>query len=200
MARTATLPAASAAAHPAAAAGFTLTEMIVVVALIAVGFAVAIPVTHGHGHPGQERQLGGGRRTPSSTAPATAPWPNGATSSSTFITAQPHAAGAHRGAVAASRPSSANCSSKAARSSSTSRRRPDTPDAFGAAERDRLHRHRPVMFTSDGSLIDSAGDVANGTVFMGVPDHPETRRGRSPSSASPGMLRTWKWRGAQWFQ
>ena len=57
----------------------------------------------------------------------------------------------------------------------------------------------PVMFTSDGSLIDSAGDVTNGTIFIarpGVarhrPGHHDLRRHRH------GAL--WKWRGSEWQQ
>ena len=48
----------------------------------------------------------------------------------------------------------------------------DTPDAFGAAAAIAFTGTAPVMFTSDGSLIDSAGDVTNGTIFMGVPEPP----------------------------
>ena len=55
------------------------------------------------------------------------------------------------------------------------------------------------MFTSDGSLIDSAGDVTNGTIFFGVPNHPETARAITVFGVT-GMLRTWKWGGASWMQ
>ena len=55
------------------------------------------------------------------------------------------------------------------------------------------------MFTSDGSLIDSAGDVTNGTIFIGGPNHPETARAITVWGVT-GMLRTWKWRGRVWMQ
>ena len=53
------------------------------------------------------------------------------------------------------------------------------------------------MFTSDGSLIDSAGDPTNGTIFVERPDHPETARAVTISGVT-GMMSTWKWRGQAW--
>ena len=55
------------------------------------------------------------------------------------------------------------------------------------------------MFTSDGSLIDAAGDVTNGTIFIANPEHPETARAITISGVT-GMLRSWKWRGSSWIQ
>jgi Tfp pilus assembly protein FimT len=57
----------------------------------------------------------------------------------------------------------------------------------------------PVMFTSDGSLIDSAGDVTNATIFVGKPDSLETARAVTILGVT-GLLQTWKWRGAVWQQ
>lgn len=57
----------------------------------------------------------------------------------------------------------------------------------------------PVMFTSDGSLIDSAGDVANGTIFIVKPGSMETARAVSIFGVT-GLLRSWKWRGSEWMQ
>ena len=49
---------------------------------------------------------------------------------------------------------------------------PDTPDHFGGATTAiNFTGVRPVMFTSDGSLIDAAGDVTNGTVFIAKPSN-----------------------------
>jgi prepilin-type N-terminal cleavage/methylation domain-containing protein len=53
---------------------------------------------------------------------------------------------------------------------------PDTPDQFGAATAQTFSGTPPVMFTSDGSLIDSAGDVVNGSIFVGLPSQPLTAR------------------------
>lgn len=57
----------------------------------------------------------------------------------------------------------------------------------------------PVAFTSDGSLIDQAGDVVNGTIFIIKPGNLETARAVTIWGVT-GMVRTWKWRGSQWMQ
>jgi prepilin-type N-terminal cleavage/methylation domain-containing protein len=197
MARTATPPAAGAAAPPAAAAGFTLTEMIVVVALIAIGFAVAIPVTMD--------------------------MVTRAKNDSSVVVAHTFLDSARDRAVAERRnfeltfilpnrmqlerievPSGvktvvAEMQLEGGQEFIKFPEVGDTPDAFGAPTAIHFTGTQPVMFTSDGSLIDSAGDVVNGSVFMGVPDHPETARAVTIFGVT-GMLRTWKWRGAEWFQ
>jgi prepilin-type N-terminal cleavage/methylation domain-containing protein len=73
----------------------------------------------------------------------------------------------------------------------------DTPDHFGAAGGVNFTGALPVMFTSDGSLIDAAGDVANGTVFVSNANSPNTARAISITGIT-GLLRRWKWRGAGW--
>jgi prepilin-type N-terminal cleavage/methylation domain-containing protein len=57
----------------------------------------------------------------------------------------------------------------------------------------------PVMFTSDGTLVDSNGDVINGSVFTALPNQPDTARAVTIFGVS-GLTRAWKWRGAQWFE
>jgi prepilin-type N-terminal cleavage/methylation domain-containing protein len=76
---------------------------------------------------------------------------------------------------------------------------PDTPDAFGGATATQFSGPAPVMFTSDGSLIDSAGDVTNGTVFVGKPGQPDTARAVTVYGIT-GLLRSYKWRGASWLE
>ena len=76
---------------------------------------------------------------------------------------------------------------------------PDTPDAFGNASATQFGGPLPVMFTSDGSLIDSAGDITNGTVFFGKPGQPDTARAVTIFGVT-GLLRSWKWRGASWLE
>ena len=75
---------------------------------------------------------------------------------------------------------------------------PDTPDAFGNANAIQFSGTGPWMFTSDGSLIDSNGDVSNGTVFLGVPNDVKTARAVTVFGAT-GLMRTWRWRGTKWF-
>ncbi len=55
----------------------------------------------------------------------------------------------------------------------------------------------PMMFTSDGSLIDSAGDPRNGTIYVARPGFPETQRAVTIFGTT-GLLRAWKLRGNQW--
>jgi prepilin-type N-terminal cleavage/methylation domain-containing protein len=76
---------------------------------------------------------------------------------------------------------------------------PDTPDLFGNAAPFQFTGTGPWMFTSDGSLIDSQGDVANGTIFFGVPNKPESARAVTVFGIT-GIMRSWKWRNAQWSE
>ena len=76
---------------------------------------------------------------------------------------------------------------------------PDTPDAFGAGSAIYFSGTGPWMFTSDGSLIDSAGDVSNGTIFFGQPNKRESARAMTVFGVT-GLIRVWKWRGAQWSE
>lgn len=178
-------------------AGFTLAELIVVVAVIAVGFAVAIPVTMD--------------------------MVTRAKNDSSVVVAQTFIDAAHDRAVAERRnieltfvapnrilmerievPTNAKTLVGEMQLESGQEFLKyggvgDTPDAFGSATAVSFTGTMPVMFTSDGSLIDSAGDVTNGTIFMGVPDHPETARAITIYGMT-GMVRTWKWRGASWLQ
>jgi prepilin-type N-terminal cleavage/methylation domain-containing protein len=185
-----------AAAGSRSARGFTLAEMLVVVALIAIGSAVAIPVT---------MEMVNRAKNDSSVVVA-----------HTFIdSARDRAVAERRNVelefVAPNRlrmyrievPSGVRTllnemqlegGQELIKFPGVS----DTPDAFGAGAAVSFTGPMPVMFTSDGSLIDSAGDVVNGSVFMGVPDRPESARADTVVGIT-GMIRTWKWRGAQWF-
>ena len=59
--------------------------------------------------------------------------------------------------------------------------------------------HVPAMFTTDGSFVNSNGDVLNGTLFH--------RRARRPLSARAvtifgptGAMRLWRWNGRAWVE
>jgi prepilin-type N-terminal cleavage/methylation domain-containing protein len=56
----------------------------------------------------------------------------------------------------------------------------------------------PVMFTSDGSLIDSQGDPTNAAIFVGKPGTADTQRAITIWGIT-GIVRSWKWRGT-WRQ
>jgi prepilin-type N-terminal cleavage/methylation domain-containing protein len=75
----------------------------------------------------------------------------------------------------------------------------DTPDGFGAASATQFSGTGPYMFTSEGSLVDTAGDISNGTIFMAIPNQPETARAVTVFGVT-GMTRTWKWRGQKWME
>lgn len=79
----------------------------------------------------------------------------------------------------------------------------DTPDKFGsiaiAGVAAKFSGVGPVMFTSDGSLIDAAGDPTSGTIFVASPSRSETARAVTIAGVT-GMMRSWKWRGSKWLQ
>jgi Tfp pilus assembly protein FimT len=76
---------------------------------------------------------------------------------------------------------------------------PDTPDAFGATATASFSGTPPVMFSSDGSLVDASGDVVNGSIFMGLPNQSDTARAVTIFGAT-GVTRAWKWRGSKWME
>lgn len=73
----------------------------------------------------------------------------------------------------------------------------DTEDDFGASAPINYGGPMPVMFTTDGSLVDAAGDVVNASIFVGVPNQPTTARAVTILGVS-GLMRTWKWDGTKW--
>lgn len=74
---------------------------------------------------------------------------------------------------------------------------PDTPDKFGRTNAVHFTGKLPVMFTSDGSLIDANGDVVNGSVFMAGPGTGDMVRAITIFGVT-GLMRTWKWSGKEW--
>jgi prepilin-type N-terminal cleavage/methylation domain-containing protein len=73
----------------------------------------------------------------------------------------------------------------------------DTLDAFGHAGAIAFGTTPTIRFTSDGSLIDSSGDILNGTLFLGVPNDISSARAITIFGAT-GLIRSWKWYGSQW--
>jgi prepilin-type N-terminal cleavage/methylation domain-containing protein len=74
---------------------------------------------------------------------------------------------------------------------------PDTPDAFGHSGAVAFGSTPTIRFTSDGSLIDSSGDVLNGTLFVGVPNQVGSARAVTIFGAT-GLIRSWRWQGSSW--
>ena len=54
-------------------------------------------------------------------------------------------------------------------------------------------------FSSEGTLIDASGDVLNGTVFLAIPDQPNSARAISIFGIT-ALLRTWRWDGGRWVE
>jgi prepilin-type N-terminal cleavage/methylation domain-containing protein len=72
----------------------------------------------------------------------------------------------------------------------------DTPDAFGmagAVDFDAV----PARFTTDGTLVNTAGSPINGTIFLVIPGTPNTFRAVTVLGAT-GRVRGYRWTGTQW--
>jgi prepilin-type N-terminal cleavage/methylation domain-containing protein len=78
---------------------------------------------------------------------------------------------------------------------------PDTPDAFGnlgGIEFGGLVNGPPtMMFQSDGTFVDTVGNILNGTVFLGIPNVPVAGRAVTVVGAT-GRIRMYKGTGRGW--
>jgi len=75
----------------------------------------------------------------------------------------------------------------------------DTPDAFGASSEIALGTKVPAMFTTDGSFIDSGGDVLNGSLFIGITGDRTSARAITIFGPT-GAMRLWRWNGREWVE
>jgi Tfp pilus assembly protein FimT len=76
---------------------------------------------------------------------------------------------------------------------------PDSSITVAAGDAVDFTGDEPVMFTSDGSLIDANGDVTNGVLFL------QKRAAEDGSRAIAiwgvtGLVRTWRWGGSEWIE
>lgn len=76
---------------------------------------------------------------------------------------------------------------------------PDTPDAFGAATATAFGSYTPPMFTTDGSFINSQGDVLNGSVFISIPGDRTSARAITIFGPT-GAMHLWRWNGKAWVE
>lgn len=179
------------------AAGFTLAELLVVVALIAVGTAVAIPVTIATVN----------RAKDDSAVSVTQAFIDGARDRAVaerrnieLVFEPPNTLKLERVEVPSGvKTLVGEIKLEAGQEFHKFAGIPDTPDAFGGAAAIYFSGTGPWMFTSDGSLIDSAGDVANGTIFFADPDKYDSARAMTVFGVT-GLIRVWKWRGALWSE
>lgn len=73
----------------------------------------------------------------------------------------------------------------------------DTPDQFGASGPIAFGASPARLLTSEGTLVDSSGDVLNGTLFFGVPGDRQSARAVTVLGAT-ALFRTWRWDGRRW--
>lgn len=73
----------------------------------------------------------------------------------------------------------------------------DRPDAFGNGSSKSFGAATAIMFSTDGSLIDSGGAPVNGTVFVTIPGVALSFRAITVQG-STGRVRGYKWTGGQW--
>ena len=76
---------------------------------------------------------------------------------------------------------------------------PDTPDLFGMASATDFDLVAPWMFTSEGTFIGGSGDVTNGTVFLSIPNQPNSARAVTVMGAT-ALIRAWRWNGREWVE
>jgi prepilin-type N-terminal cleavage/methylation domain-containing protein len=75
----------------------------------------------------------------------------------------------------------------------------DTPDAFGGSTAIAFGVTPTQMFTSEGSFVDSVGDVLNGTVFFGAAGDKNTARAITVFGPT-ALIRVWRWNGSKWTE
>ena len=73
----------------------------------------------------------------------------------------------------------------------------DTPDGFGNSSAISFGSGQPIMFTTDGTLIDSNGSPVNGTVFLSIANVPKSARAVTVLGAT-GRVRGYRWTGLAW--
>jgi Tfp pilus assembly protein FimT len=75
---------------------------------------------------------------------------------------------------------------------------PDTPDSLGKAAAVDFGGSTTLIFLSDGTLVDVAGNPVSGSVFLGLTGHPETARAVTVLGAT-GRIRGYRWTGTSWI-
>ena len=77
---------------------------------------------------------------------------------------------------------------------------PDTPDMFGNATAIDFDGTGPIAFTSDGSLVDSAGDLSNLTILFGNSSNTSTDAARAVTiMGATGLVKNFAWGRTAWI-
>ena len=74
---------------------------------------------------------------------------------------------------------------------------PDTPDGFGRAAPIDFGEVDSISFNAEGQLVDEAGNIVNGSIFIGKPNAPMTARAVTVFGPTSN-IRTYRWNGAAW--
>jgi prepilin-type N-terminal cleavage/methylation domain-containing protein len=74
---------------------------------------------------------------------------------------------------------------------------PDTPDGFGNTTAIDFGAAAAVMFNAEGQLVDEAGNIINGTIFIGRIGAPMTARALTVFGPT-STIRTFRWNGSEW--
>lgn len=80
----------------------------------------------------------------------------------------------------------------------------DTPEAFGLTNTPIafgpvVGTVPTIMFTSEGTLVDSSGDTINGTLFLGTPG--DRNSARAITFFGPtALLKAYRWDGSKWTE
>lgn len=74
---------------------------------------------------------------------------------------------------------------------------PDTPSLFGNAAPVTVGGTAPVMFSSEGALIDAANNPINATISLGIEGDPLSATAVTVLGATASIER-WRWDGARW--
>ncbi len=76
---------------------------------------------------------------------------------------------------------------------------PDSPDTFGKISAVDFGGADLELFLSDGTLVDDQNSPLSGSIFLGLPNHPETARVVTILGAT-GRIRGYRWNGSEWIQ
>ena len=76
---------------------------------------------------------------------------------------------------------------------------PDSPDTFGSSAAVDFGGSATLTFQTDGTLVNAQGNPLNGSIFLGLPGHPETARSVTILGAT-GRVRSYRWTGTSWIQ
>jgi hypothetical protein len=76
---------------------------------------------------------------------------------------------------------------------------PDTPEGFGNGAAISFGGTLLMVFQSNGTFVDAAGQPLNGTAFLGIANDPTTARAVTILGAT-GRVHAYRWNGAAWAQ